>query len=119
MSAKPAKMKAYGSFSDWKDDQSEENKSIISELQKLIHTTAPHLATTVKWGQGCWTESGTPKIYIHAENDHVQLGFYNGSSLRDPQGLLSGNGKYVRFVKVHSMEEVDPGALSELIMQAV
>lgn len=118
MSGKPTKMKAYESFSDWKDNQSAENKMIIDELEKLITKTAPHLATTVKWGQGCWTDNDTPKIYIHTEDDHVQLGFYNGLFLKDPNNLLSGNGKYIRFIKVRGTEDIDPDTFTGLITQA-
>lgn len=117
MSGKPAKMNVYDSFSAWKEDQTEANQQIINELQKLIDKTAPQFITTVKWGQGCWTDSDIPRIYIHTEDDHVQLGFYNGSTLNDPQGILSGTGKHVRFVKVYSNDDVNPGAFTDLIKQ--
>src|SRR5687768_7735297 len=100
-------MKTYDSFSAWKEDQSKNNQKMISKLQKLLADIAPHFSTTVKWGQGCWADGDKPKVFIHAEHDHVQLGFYTGSTLDDPRGLLSGNGKYVRFVRIYDNEEVD------------
>ena len=118
MSAKPAKMKNYASFAEWKEDQSSRNQGLISELEALIEQAVPNLATTVKWGQGCWIDGDTPRAYIHAEDDHVQLGFYNGVSLNDPQRLLSGDGKYVRFVRIYSKEDIKPEAFSDLIKQA-
>lgn len=119
MNAKPTKMKAYESFAEWEKDQSAKNQELISALQLLIQETAQNLTTTVKWGQGCWMRGDTPKIYIHAEDDHVQLGFYNGSSLRDTNKLLSGSGKYVRHIKVQTVEDIDPKAFADLITQAV
>jgi hypothetical protein len=119
MNAKPAKMKAYESFTDWKKDQSTRNQELISALQVLIEETAHNLNTTAKWGQGCWVKGDTPKVYIHTEEDHVQLGFYNGSSLEDPSQLLSGNGKYVRYVRVGGVEDIDTEKLTSLISQAV
>jgi hypothetical protein len=118
MSNKTTKMKTYGSFSEWKHDQSATNQNLINALKDLIDETTPTLTTTVKWGQGCWTDNDTPKIYIHAEGDHVQLGFYNGSSLKDPDQLLSGGGKYIRFVKIYDTGDLDPKALNYLIKQA-
>ncbi len=112
-------MKAYESFSDWKNDQSEKNQELINRLQALIGEVAPHLTTTVKWGQGSWTDASTPKIYIHTEDDYIQLGFYNGSTLEDPDGLLSGNGKYIRFIKIQAIEDIDTEKFSYLIRQAV
>lgn len=112
-------MKAYDSFSAWKADQSEANQEMISKLQKLIADIAPHFSTTVKWGQGCWVDGNTPKVFVHAEDDHVQLGFYNGSTLSDPQGLLSGTGKYVRFVRIYGNEDIDTAQLSAFIDQVI
>lgn len=110
-------MKAYDSFSAWKEDQSEANQKMISKLQELIADIAPHFSTTVKWGQGCWVDDNKPKAFIHAEDDHVQLGFYNGSTLHDPQGVLSGKGKYIRFVRIYSTKDIDTAGLAALIGQ--
>lgn len=119
MASNPQKMKNYTSFSEWREDQSDRNQELIKELQALIKKTAPQLTTTVKWGQGCWVDSNSPRVFIHTEDDHVQLGFYNGSSLKDPEELLSGNGKYVRFIKVYNQEAIDPDEYTALIQQAV
>lgn len=118
-SSRPGKMKAYASFADWKRDQSSRNQRLISALSKVIHRTAPELATIVKWGQGCWVLGDAPKIYIHAEPDHVQLGFYAGSRLKDPDQLLIGNGKHVRHVKVFTAKDISPGAFAAFIKQVV
>ena len=113
------KMKAYDSYADWKRDQSAKNKRLIGALQRLIEATAPHLAETVKWGQGCFADGDSPRMYIHTEADHVQLGFYQGAALDDPAGLLAGSGKYVRHVKVRSAADIQPEAFTALIKQAI
>jgi hypothetical protein len=91
-------MKALASFDEWKRDQSAKNQRLIDALSGLVKNTAPEFTPTVKWGQGCWTLGDAPKVYIHAEPDHVQFGFYAGSKLKDPEGLLVGSGKNVRHV---------------------
>jgi len=111
------KMKAYESYAAWKKDQSARNKRLIGSLQKLVEATAPHLVTTVKWGQGCFADGDVPKLYIHTEEDHVQLGFYRGSSLEDPAGLWVGSGKYVRHGKVRGACVIQPEAFASLIRQ--
>lgn len=112
-------MKAYTSFADWKKDQSAKNKRLIGALERLVKKAAPHLATSVKWSQGCWIDDKTPKMYIHTEDDHIQLGFYRGSSLNDPDKLLTGSGKYVRHIKVHTPKDIDTKAFTHLILQAI
>ena len=117
--AKPQKMKAYASFAEWRADQSSENQKLIDALSELVEETAPGFEQGVKWGQGCWTLDGTPKVYIHTEPDHVQLGFYAGSTLQDPERLLFGKGKHVRHVKVFSAEEISKAALVGLLKQVL
>jgi hypothetical protein len=110
-------MKAYASFAAWKKDQSAKNQRLIGALQRVVKQSAPHLSTTVKWGQGCFADGDVPKLFIHAEDDHVQFGFYRGASLKDPKRLLTGKGKYVRHVKIRGPKDIDAGALSALILQ--
>ncbi len=114
---KPQKMKAYGSFAEWKRDQSARNQRLITALSGLVKKAAPEFTPAVKWGQGCWTLGDAPKVYIHAEPDHVQFGFYAGSTLKDPQRLLAGSGKHVRHVKVFTSRGIARDALVALVEQ--
>ena len=114
---KPQKMKAYASFAEWKTDQSMKNQTLITALSRLVKNAAPELTPTVKWGQGCWTLGDAPKIYFHAEPDHVQFGFYAGAKLKDPEGLLAGSGKHVRHVKVCTPRGIPREALVRLVGQ--
>ena len=116
---KPQKMKAYASFDEWKRDQSAKNRRLINTLSGLVKKTAPEFTPTVKWGQGCWTLGDAPKVYIHAEPDHVQFGFYAGSKLKDPKGLLVGNGKHVRHAKVFTTQSIPSDALAALLEQVL
>ena len=117
--SKTRKMKAYESFSDWKKDQSPRNQRLVVSLVRLIKETAPHLSATVKWGQGCWVDDGTPKIFMHAEEDHLQFGFFNGANLKDPGKVLTGKGKYVRHVKVYTQKDINEDVLGDLIRQTM
>ncbi len=117
--AKPMKIKAYASYAEWKKDQSAHNKKLITALEKIIKKTEPELEPIVKWGQGCWTLDSKPKTYIHSDDGFVQLGFYNGSSLNDPDGLLEGKGKFVRFIKVQQTKDINEKAYVELLLQAI
>lgn len=114
---KSSKMKAYASFAEWKRAQSAKNQRLIGALASVVKRAAPEFTPSVKWGQGCWLLGDEPKVYIHAEPDHVQFGFYAGSQLRDPEGLLVGSAKYVRHVKVSTTREVPRNALKALIEQ--
>jgi hypothetical protein len=110
-------MQAYESYADWKRDQSAKNKRLIGALERVIGAAAPELTKTVKWGQGCFTDAESHRLYIHAADDHVQLGFYEGATLKDPDGLLAGKGKHVRHVRVRTARDVEPEAFTALIRQ--
>ena len=43
------------------------------------------------------------------------VGFFNGAMLNDPAGLLEGNGKRMRHVKLKPGQKVDAAALRALI----
>ena len=48
----------------------------------------------------------------------VKLGFYKGTELPDPVGLLQGTGKVHKYVELKSKEEILSPALRNLLMQA-
>jgi hypothetical protein len=115
--SRPQKMKAYASFADWKRDQSAKHQRLITALSKIVKKTAPEFETFVKWGQGCWILDNAPKVFIHAAEDHLQLGFYAGSRLKDPGNLLIGNGKHVRHAKVFTAKDIRPNEFAAFIKQ--
>ena len=94
------KMKTYSSFDDYLKDQSLKNQAIIRALRRFVKRIEPGLSEAVKWGNGCWVGSNGPVAYVYAAAEYVQFGFFHGSALHDPRGLLEGNGKYVRHTKV-------------------
>ena len=53
--------------------------------------------------------------YVNAFKAHVNVGFFRGAELVDPNGLLEGTGKFMRHVKLRPEREVDATALLKLI----
>jgi hypothetical protein len=56
--------------------------------------------------------------YVNAFTSHVNVGFFQGTELPDPNHLLEGTGKFMRHVKISSGEGVDEEALTKLIEAA-
>jgi hypothetical protein len=112
------RMKTYGSFDEYLKDQSRRNQAIIRGLRRLVKRVEPGLNEAVKWGNGCWIGSNGPVAYVYSAPDYVQFGFFRGSSLKDPEGLLEGKGRYVRHTKVREPSGVDEEALAALLRQA-
>jgi hypothetical protein len=112
------KMKTYESFDEYLKDQSPRNQAIIRGLRRLVKRIEPELSEAVKWGNGCWVGSNGPVAYVFSAPDHVQFGFFRGSSLNDPKGLLEGNGAYVRHTKVRKPSGIDARSFAALLRQA-
>jgi hypothetical protein len=56
--------------------------------------------------------------YVDAFSAHVNVGFFFGTELDDPAGLVEGAGKRMRHVKVRWGEPVNDAALNDLIAAA-
>jgi len=112
------KMKKYASFDDYLDDQPPKNGSIIRALRRFVKRVESGLEESVKWGNGCWVKGKVPISYVYSAPDHIQFGFFRGSALKDPRGLLEGNGKYVRHVKVRKPSDIDEDVFKALLRQA-
>lgn len=111
-------MKSYADFDAYLADQDPRQRAIIRALRGFVKREAPHLEESVKWGNGCWLDGGVPVSYVYAGEDHVQFGFFAGSSLKDPEGLLRGEGKFVRHVRISRPSELRPRSLRPLLAQA-
>jgi hypothetical protein len=56
--------------------------------------------------------------YVNAFTAHVNVGFFRGAEIADPAGLLEGNGRFMRHVKLRPEREIDAAALTRLIETA-
>jgi hypothetical protein len=59
-----------------------------------------------------------PFGYVNVFTAHVNVGFFQGAGLRDPTGLLQGDGKVMRHVKLRPGADVDAASLRGLIETA-
>jgi hypothetical protein len=56
--------------------------------------------------------------YVNAFKAHVNVGFFRGAEIADPEGLLEGTGKFMRHVKLRPERDVNAAALMKLIETA-
>src|SRR6516162_10611234 len=74
------------------------------EVRELLHDGCP---------VACLGDA--PFAYVNVFTAHVNVGFFQGAALADPAGLLQGNGKFMRHVKLKPGTAVDDAALARLI----
>jgi hypothetical protein len=56
---------------------------------------------------------------IFPQYDRVKLGFEFGILLPDPDGLLRGEGKQVRYVHLHDLETIPEDKIRQLLQAAI
>ena len=56
--------------------------------------------------------------YVDTFRDHANVGFFRGSTLKDPAGLLEGTGKLGRHAKLKPRAPEDASALEALVTEA-
>jgi hypothetical protein len=74
------------------------------DVRELIHDGCPVACV-----------GDAPFGYVNVFKAHVNVGFFCGTGLEDPAGLLEGTGKRMRHVKVKPGADLNVAALSALI----
>jgi hypothetical protein len=59
-----------------------------------------------------------PFGYVNVFTSHMNVGFFHGAALPDPDHLLRGTGKFMRHVKLRAGKVIDGLALRRLIEMA-
>jgi hypothetical protein len=59
-----------------------------------------------------------PFAYVNSFKSHVNVGFFYGAMLEDAAGLLEGNGKRMRHIKLKPGQEPNHRAIRNLIVAA-
>jgi hypothetical protein len=104
--------------SSYVKDENPELRPVVQGLRSLVKKTVPGTRETVNsWGIPTF-ENADPFCFFMVGKKHVTFGFHNGTSLKDPEGLLEGTGKNVRHVKLRMMEDLEQKGLRELIKEA-
>src|SRR5437870_7620266 len=85
--------------------------AIARRLRAIIRAVDASTVETVRLGDNAATYGVGPKkmtegyVYIMPMRGYVNLGFYQGTELADPERLLEGSGKALRHVKIRSLTE--------------
>ena len=104
--------------SEYINNLPEDKKEIVKVLREVILSVDPSLNESLKWKQPVYSKKGDI-CYIFPAGNHVNLGFYNGTELKDPKESLEGAGKTMRHIKIKSLEDIDKEYFWELVSDAI
>jgi hypothetical protein len=114
----------FGTFEELLNIAAEPMRPIVRRLRGIIQKIDPKAFEVVRLGERSATYGVGPSkmteayAYILPHAKWVNLGFYKGADLDDPDGLLEGTGAKLRHIKVHSLEDADRPDLHAMIRAA-
>lgn len=83
-----------------------------------IRSCGPDVLELLHDGQATACLGNLPFCYVAAYRAHINVGFYFGTVLDDPNHLLTGSGRFMRHVRISPGENQDQSALRELVTAA-
>lgn len=115
----------FGTFDGLMAQTEASLRPIAKRLRQIVLEVHPDATEVVRLGDRAATYGLGPKkmsegyCYVLPYTRWVNLGFYVGAELADPEGLLEGTGARLRHVKVRSLEESDAPAVRALVVAAL
>lgn len=106
---------------DYIDESREYARPILAYLRQLVHAACPEVTETMKWGFPHFDYKGM-YASMAAFKEHCSFGFWKGSLLDDPRGLLtlSGDSGMASFGKVRKIADLpSDDVLLEFLIQAM
>jgi len=58
-------------------------------------------------------------VYIGVYTKHINLGFYWGARMDDPESVLEGSGKQLRHIKIRSQADLGTPVIRDYLFRAV
>jgi hypothetical protein len=94
-------------------------RAILDELRALIEEAAPDASSAIKWGMPFFTRGGTMMCAMGAHKSHVNLILPGPpGTYADPEGLLAGEGKTGKHLKLTSVDELPSAAVRRWLRTA-
>jgi uncharacterized protein DUF1801 len=116
---------ARGTFDELLEGVEPDLAAIARCLRAIIRAVDKSTVETVRLGDNAATYGVGPKkmtdgyAYIMPMRGYVNLGFYQGALLSDPERLLVGTGKGLRHIKIRSVVEANRPAVRALLAKAL
>ncbi|MGH2688180.1 MAG: DUF1801 domain-containing protein [Actinomycetota bacterium] len=95
-----------------------EYHDIVAMLRELMREAAPDATELVSYGMPMW-KGRWPLAWISPNKAGITFGFTYGREFDDPYGLLRGDGKHARHVKIRKAADVNRDAIRHYVRQAL
>lgn len=87
-------------------------RAILEVLRTMVEQAAPDAEASIKWGMPFYTLNGEMMCGLGAHKSHVNLVLAGPpGTFSDPKGLLSGDGKTGRHLKLTTVDAIPRAAV--------
>jgi hypothetical protein len=114
----PSSIKRDQAIEHWMQEHSGELGQIAQRWFEVMRGCGDDVRELLHDGHPTACVADAAFAYVNAFTAHVNVGFFRGAELADPESLLEGTGKYMRHVKLRPARDVDAAALTRLIQAA-
>jgi hypothetical protein len=111
----PSSVKRDPAIDHWMKEHSDELGAIACHWFEVMRKCGSDVRELLHDGHPTACVNDAAFAYVNAFKAHVNVGFFRGAEIADPEGLLEGTGKFMRHVKLKPGNDVDASALKRLI----
>lgn len=97
-------------LSSYKTLRSMAKKTMPGAVEMVYHNALGYSLSKSPWDRVCYI--------AHQPKGYINFGFFFGIDIPDPTGLIQGEGKRIRHVKVYTLKEAKNPALQKLVEAA-
>ena len=111
----PSSVKRDPAIDHWMKEHSDELGAIACHWFEVMRKCGSDVRELLHDGHPTACVNDAAFAYVNAFKAHVNVGFFRGAEIADPEGLLEGTGRFMRHVKLKPGSDVDASALKRLI----
>ena len=114
----PSAVKRDPAIEAWMREHADELGAIAQKWFEVMRNCGDDVRELLHDGHPTGCVGDAAFAYVNAFTAHVNVGFFRGAELADPDRLLEGTGKFIRHVKVCPSRQVDDAVLKRLVNAA-
>ena len=114
----PGSVKRDPAIDTWMHEQPDELSAIARRWFDVLRGCGDDVRELIHDDQPTACVDDAAFAYVDAFTAHVNVGFFRGAEIPDPEHLLEGTGRFMRHVKLRPGSDIDDTALIKLIETA-
>jgi hypothetical protein len=95
-----------------------EKQAVVQVLRDAALAVSTGISEGIKWDALCFFKGDRAFVGLMPYRNYVSVIFDRGSEMADDLGVLEGNGKQMRHIKIRKLEEIEQKKVSRYIYES-